>query len=167
MGRAAFGPCGSIPHIPTASHDRDVGLAAGRNGSGYRSRVRIPSGALRAPVAQWVERPVRAVSMTAATSSEMSDRGPERIGYLSPWEHGRPRTSARRRRVSTRSSPHDRVSALGLRAGVGAVISQSARALSGRSRARHSPAPGKPGRGSSVPRPATTRPQPCSFRGPE
>ena len=88
MGRAALGPCGSTPHIRPQLTTATCVSAAGRNGSGYRSRVRIPSGALRAPVAQWVERPVRAVSMTAAASSEMSDRGPERIGYLSPRSMG-------------------------------------------------------------------------------
>jgi len=53
------GRCGSTPPT-TAHHDRDVRPAAGRNGSGYRllidrSRVRVPPGALRAPVAQLAE----------------------------------------------------------------------------------------------------------------
>ena len=60
MGRAAFGSCGFEAAYPTASHDRAVRPAAGRNGSGYRllidrSRVRVPPGAPRAPVAQLAE----------------------------------------------------------------------------------------------------------------
>jgi hypothetical protein len=51
--------CGSTPR-PTAAHDRDVSSAAGRSGSDYRllidrSRVRVPPGAFRAPVAQLAE----------------------------------------------------------------------------------------------------------------
>ena len=87
----------SRPHPMTATYFS----AAGRNGSGYRllidrSRVRVPLGALGAPVAQLAEQ-FRAVPPRPQQLARRQHRGPEQDPVIStPGAAGRPRSSARR-----------------------------------------------------------------------
>ena len=83
MDRGSLGSHAVRSRDPTAHHDHDTSKHCGPEGSGYRlridrTRVRVPPGALRAPVAQWVEQ-FRASHTTAAASSPL--RGPDWSGY--------------------------------------------------------------------------------------
>jgi hypothetical protein len=107
--RAALGPCGSTPHSDRTPRPRPPPLlragtapvidsqSAGRGSESRPARLCSTSSAGGAV-------PGCATTTAAARTHH---RGPERIGYLSPWSSGRPRTSTRHfRRVSTlRPSP--------------------------------------------------------------
>jgi hypothetical protein len=80
-------PRGSKPRPDRTPRPRHR-LCCGPKGSGYRlridrSRVRIPPGASRAPVAQWVEQ-FRASNTTAAASSIHPRAGLERLSGRAP-----------------------------------------------------------------------------------